>query len=153
MFENTKCVCVHQTTTINPYQYFSHSVCFSSRALSSILQGYVLVYIEHAVSWRIHLKKGETRSINEPENEKVVRGPKDGFTENLSTNMILIRQRLLNPDLRIEEHTLGTKSRTKVALFFVEHSIKVDVLEEVRRRLQGIDIEAMMDVSYIGEII
>lgn len=121
--------------------------------VSSILQGYVLVYIEHAASWRIHLKKEETRSINEPENEKAVRGPKDGFTENLSTNMTLIRQRLQYPDLRIEEYKLGTKSHTKVALFFVEHSVKADVLEEVRQRLQGIDIEAMMDASYIGEII
>ncbi|UOF92276.1 spore germination protein [Fodinisporobacter ferrooxydans] len=126
---------------------------FVEQIVSSILQGYVLLYIEQTASWRIQLKKGEKRSITEPENEKAVRGPKDCFTENLSTNMTLVRQRLQYQNLRIEEPQLGTKLPTKVVMFYVKDSVKEGVLKEVRQRLQGIHIEALIDASYIEEII
>lgn len=93
--------------------------------VSSILQGYVLLYIQFELCRRIHLKKRENRSINELENEKASREPKDGFIENLSSNIALIRHRLPYPDLRIEEYKLGTKSHTKVSLIFVEHLVKM----------------------------
>lgn len=118
----------------------------------SLLDGYSLLIINDQ-SFKIDLKKGVSRSINEPENEKAVRGPKDGFIEDTSTNITLIRKRLRHPDFRIEQQTIGDKSKVTVSLFYVEKYVDKDLLQEARSRLKAIALDTVIDVSFIEETI
>ncbi|WP_217593662.1 spore germination protein [Cohnella sp. GbtcB17] len=96
---------------------------------------------------------GPSRSIEEPSSQTVVRGPKDGFTENLADNLSLVRRRLRTPDLRIEDRILGRYTRTKIAVVYIHGIVQPVILDELRRRLDKIDIDSILESGYIEELI
>jgi len=93
------------------------------------------------------------RAITEPNAENVIRGPKDGFTENIENNTALIRRRIKCPDLRMELLIKGAKTKTKVLIAFLEGVAKEEVINEVRRRLGRIEIDSVLESGYIEELI
>jgi hypothetical protein len=99
----------------------------------------------------IPLKKYEQRPLSEPENEKLVRGPRDCFVESIWSNIGLIRQRIKNPDLRIEMNTLGTRTSVELGIVYVEGIANRQIVEEVRRRLKRIDIDRLLSLGQVNE--
>lgn len=93
------------------------------------------------------------RAISESTTENVVRGPKDGFTENIENNTALIRRRIKSPDLRMESFKIGTKTKTLVLVVYLEGIAKDGVVEEVRNRLKSIEINSILESGYIEELI
>ena len=93
------------------------------------------------------------RSIQEPVTETVLRGPRDGFNETLKTNITLIRRRIRDPKLKVKYMQVGTRSKTDIAVMYIEGIVNEKVLAEVERRLKKIDIEAVLESSYIEELI
>lgn len=93
------------------------------------------------------------RAITEPSAENVVRGPKDGFTENIENNTALIRRRIKSPDLRMEPLIIGAKTKTKVLITYLEGMAKEEVINEVRNRLGRIEIDSVLESGYIEELI
>jgi len=102
---------------------------------------------------QIPLKKYEQRSITEPENEKLVRGPRDSFVESIWSNIGLIRQRIKNPDFRIEMNTLGTKTSVELGIVYVEGIANREIVDEVRHRLKRIDIDRLLSSGAVNEFI
>lgn len=101
----------------------------------------------------ISLKKWEKRSVEEPQTELVVRGPREGFTEDLRTNTSLIRRRLKTPKLKMESLTIGRLSQTSIVITYLEGLAHDSLLNEVRERLNRIDIDAILESGYIEELI
>lgn len=93
------------------------------------------------------------RAISEPSTENVVRGPKDGFTENIENNTALIRRRIKTPNLRIESFKIGTDTKTNVFIVYIEGIAKEGVIKEVRNRLERIEINGILESGYIEELI
>lgn len=79
---------------------------------------------------------GETRSIQEPESQVSVRGPRDGFTESIQTNISLVRRRIRNPDLWVESMKIGKKTKTNVAIMYLNGNANEKIVAEVRQRLK-----------------
>ena len=102
---------------------------------------------------KIPLKKYEQRSITEPQNEKLVSGPRDCFVESIWSNIGLLRQRIKNPKLRIEMNTLGTKTSVELGIVYVEGIANRQIVEEVRRRLKRIEIDRLLSLGVINEFI
>jgi spore germination protein KA len=95
----------------------------------------------------------QSRPIGEPISENVVRGPREGFTESLKINMSLIRRRLKDPGLKFEFLVLGTKTRTKVAICYIEGTANDKILTELKKRLSTIKIDGILESGYIEELI
>ncbi len=95
----------------------------------------------------------EVRDVSEPNNEIAIRGPRDGFVENLQVNTSLIRLRLPIPQLWIETMTLGRLSRTQIALLYLKGLARDKLIREVRSRLQQIDIDGVLGTGYIEDFI
>ncbi|WP_019913110.1 spore germination protein [Paenibacillus sp. HW567] len=95
----------------------------------------------------------EKRSINEPTSQGVIRGPKEGFTENLRTGTAMLRRRLKTSDLRIEEYKIGQRTQTGIALVYLHGIASEQVLAEVRRRLNAINTDSILESNYIEEFI
>lgn len=93
------------------------------------------------------------RSPEEARTESAIKGARDGFTENLTTNIGLIRKRLRTPTLCVEEFLKGTRGETRIALFYIRDIINPDILEEARKRLNGIDTDAVIGTSYMESVI
>ena len=91
----------------------------------------------------------EKRSIQEPPTARVVKGPREGFVEDLASNIGLIRKRLKTASLKIKDMTIGRQSKTQIAIVYLEGIVKKEVLKEVERRLSLIDIDAIVDSYYI----
>jgi spore germination protein KA len=95
----------------------------------------------------------QTRAIEEPTAETVIRGPREGFIENIRTNTAMIRRRLKTPNLWIESYTIGDLTRTEINLAYVKGLTNEKLVAEVRSRLQRIDIDGILESGYIEEFI
>ena len=91
----------------------------------------------------------EKRGITEPPTARVVKGPREGFVEDIFTNIGLIRKRIKSKNLKIKDMFVGKKSNTQVSIFYLDDVVNFDVLKEVERRLSVINIDAIIDSYYI----
>lgn len=94
---------------------------------------------------------GESRSIQEPQSESVVRGSRTGFVENINTNISLIRKEVKDPNLRFDIHEIGRRSKQKLAVCYVAGVVSQDILDEVNRRLKTIDIDFAPDSGFVEQ--
>lgn len=83
------------------------------------------------------------RGIGEPDNEKVTRGARDGFVETVLFNANLIRRRIRSPRLCFEMHSVGTESRTDVAVAYMDGSVNEELLKKLRETIDGLQVTAL----------
>lgn len=123
-------------------------------ALEGMLSGNSLLLVDgYAYGLSLDSKHWKDRSVEEPNAQTVVRGPRDGFTETLRTNTALVRRKIKNARLRVESMRLGTVTHTDVVLLYVDGIVNESVLGEVRRRLAAIEMDGILDSGYIEEMI
>ena len=120
---------------------------------TKIGSGFTIVIIENEKPFAIETRQDLSRGISEPLTEQSISGPKDAFTENYQTNIGLIRKRIKTNNLVIKEKTIGKQSKTKIAIFYMDNIIEPDLLKDVENRLDNIDIDAILDSTYIKEIL
>lgn len=101
----------------------------------------------------LNTKGFSTRSVAEPENEKVLSGPREGFTESLVQNLSLLRRKVRTNELKMKYLTFGKVTRTKACICYIDRLINKDILKELYRRLDTIDIDAVLDTNYLTELI
>ena len=97
----------------------------------------------------INLRKWDKRAVAEPPTANVMRGPREGFIEDLKTNLSLIERRLKSPALTIEKMTIGRISNTSVALVYLNNIATPELIKEVKKRLKKIDVDALIDSHYL----
>lgn len=93
------------------------------------------------------------RAVEEPVTESLVRGPREGFTETLRTNTALLRRRLRDPNFKIRQFRTGRRSQTDCALAYVEGIVRPDVVEEVKKRLETIDIDFILETGDLEQLV
>lgn len=98
-------------------------------------------------------KKVALRAISEPQTAITVKGPREGFIEDVKTNMSLIRKRLKTPSLQFETEEAGRKSKTAVCIAYLEGIADAEAVEEVKRRIRAVDIDGVPDSSYIAKFL
>lgn len=122
--------------------------------VKSLIAGDTLVFAEGSSEGLVVSTKGyETRAVTEPDSEKALRGPREGFTESILVNLSLLRRKLRTPDLKMEFKTIGTRSNTRVCICYLESLTDPALLEELERRLDQIEIDGILDSNYISELI
>jgi spore germination protein KA len=99
------------------------------------------------------VRQWETRSVDEPQTEPLVRGPRDGFVENLPTNATLIRRRIRTSRLKMEVFKLGHLTKTNIAIFYIDGIAGENVIKEVRQRISRIKIDGILASGYVEEFI
>lgn len=122
--------------------------------VDSLLSGDTILFVDGESNGLIIGSKGwATRSVEEPKTAAVVRGPREGFTETIRVNTALIRRRLKDPDLRLKSYKVGRRTRTDVVLCYIEGVADPQIVEEVERRLETIDLDGVLESGYIEEMI
>lgn len=123
-------------------------------AVQALLYGDSVLFAEGAHIYAVISSKGyEKRSVEKPENEIAVRGPKESFTENLRTNTALLRRKIRNGNLVFEEFRKGRQTRTAINLVYLKNIAEDSLIEEVRRRLGKIDIDMILETGYVEQLI
>lgn len=90
------------------------------------------------------------RAVMEPPTDVAIKGPREGFIEDIKTNMSLVRKRLKTPELRFETTRVGKRSDTMVAVSYLEGTANEEVKEQILAKLNTIDIDCVPDSSYIA---
>lgn len=123
-------------------------------ALKALLSGSCLIMAEGEDNVLVvDASGGEQRSVGEPTTQTVMRGPQHSFTENVNTNLGLIRRIIRSTDLRIESIVIGRHTHTNISVCYVEGIAEQNVVSEVNRRLKEIDIDGILESGYIEEFI
>lgn len=123
-------------------------------AISAIISGDTLFLVEGYSKILIISTKGfNTRPITEPEPEKVVRGPREGFTEAITVNLTLLRRKIKDTNLKFKFKDIGQRTKTKICICYIEGLVLDDILKELEKRLDDIEIDGILDSGYIQELI
>ncbi len=122
--------------------------------LLALFSGDVIILVEgFDEALQVNCKGWQTRALSEPSLEKVLRGPKEGFTESIMDNLALIRHRLKTPDLKFKFREIGVRSKTSICLCYIESLINDEILQELEIRLDRIDIDGVVSSGHIEELI
>ncbi|WP_261302042.1 spore germination protein [Paenibacillus andongensis] len=120
----------------------------------SILSGSTVILLDGCVQGlAANTQGGEHRSVEEPTTQSVVRGPREGFTEQISTNAALIRRKIKDPNLWMESMTIGRVSKTEVAIMYMNGIVNDNLVTEAKMRLGRIDIDAIFESGSVEELI
>lgn len=92
-----------------------------------------------------------TRGIAEPDNEKALWGPREGFTESLLQNTAMLRRKLSTSDLKFQFLSVSKRTNSRACLCYLESLVNREILAELQRRLDKLDVDSFMDTYAINE--
>lgn len=127
----------------------------ANEAIGDVLAGMVVIWRKSFQDKFIALpcQGYKMRAVSEPPTSAVQKGPREGFTEDLVTNLSLIRRRIKHPDLVLEETKIGRYTNTKIVLAYISSIASKQVLDEIKKQLSKIDIDGIIDSFYIEALI
>lgn len=111
--------------------------------LLGVLSGLAGFITENGYAFLAEIREYPGRTPEEPDNEKVIRGSRDGFAENISQNTALIRRRIRSTELRFEMHHISDYGRTDVAIGYLADLVNDDHLKWLKDRLAQIDHDGL----------
>ena len=112
--------------------------------IKAVLSGAVGMIVEgYPEAVMIDARTYPVRSVGEPENDRVLRGPHDGFVETLVFNTALIRRRIRDTDLTMEIHSVGKKSKTDVCICFMQGRVNEKMLNTLRKKIDSITVNSL----------
>ncbi|CAM3756210.1 spore germination protein [Cohnella lubricantis] len=125
-----------------------------SHLIEELLTGSTIILSDgSSVAFAAATRGGEKRSVDEPSSQTVARGPKEGFTEDVQTNISLIRRRIKSPLIRVENRLLGKHTKTVTSVVYMKGIAREEVVEEIRRRLSRIEVDSILESGYVEEFI
>lgn len=125
-----------------------------STLIEGLMSGCTVVHVQGIEeAFIFETRSIEKRSINQPETEQVIRGPREGFIEMLTTNISLMRYRLQSPNFRVKVKKIGSVTRSKVAICYLEGIVNPALVKEVNKRLNLIEVDGILDSGYLEQFI
>jgi len=139
-----KAVSVGEVKTATEFSQFAASIVSGETVL--FLDGCAKAMIINTRGWMM-------RSVQEPEPEKVIRGPREGFVESILISLSMIRRKIASPDLKFKFKTIGARTHTKICIVYHEALVNHDILNEVVKRINRFDLDGALDAEYVEEMI
>lgn len=120
----------------------------------AVAEGDIVLFIDGEEKGNLlSLRKFEKRAVAEPPTSNVLKGPREGFIEEIKTNVTLIRRRIKSPKLTVKNMTIGRYSSTAVSVVYVDGIAEKPVVDEITKRLSAIDVDGVIDSSYVSSFI
>lgn len=119
--------------------------------ITNLLKGHAILFVDDSKDViGFNVVKYEGRGVEEPPTSTVISGPREGFTESIKTNIGLIRKRLVSPKLKIEDLTIGERTKTAVKVVYFCDLADKRVVKKLNQKLSQIKIDGVLDSYYIG---
>jgi len=143
-------ILIHQVILINQVKKTKEW----QEIIESVTYGDTILFIDGEKEVLILNSKGfNLRGIAEPPSEKIISGPREGFCEALMINLSMVRRRLRTNELKIKFKSFGVRTHTQVCVCYIDSIVNINILDELYRRLDTIDIDGVLDANYITELI
>jgi spore germination protein KA len=125
-----------------------------SEIIKEILGGSSALFVEGCTDCIVIETRGfQKRNIDKPLTETVIMGPQEGFTENLKTNLSLIRRLIKNRKFMIEMLPVGNTNNSNCAVMYIDGIANQQVINEVMKRIKSIDADFVMGTGMIEQFI
>ena len=125
-----------------------------SNCAGAVAEGDVAFMIDgEDVSYVFSLRKPEKRAVAEPPTSSVLKGPREGFIEELKTNLSIMRRRLKTPDFTVKFFQVGRYSTTTVSVLYVRGIADMNIVNQICEKISRIDIDGVIDSAYIASYI
>jgi len=122
--------------------------------LTVLLRGETVIFIDGIKEGiNISTREVEHRSVSQPETEQVILGPREGFIENIDSNIAMLRYRLPTADFQVRSMKIGRLTKSTVYYCYIKGIANETVVHEVEKRLSAIEIDAIMDAGYLEQFI
>lgn len=115
--------------------------------------GFVILLIEDDYSLALEVKKNLTRSIEKPMTETTIRGSMDAFTENIETNMGLIKRRIKSNKLWNKDMEIGKYTKNKISILTIDGITNNNLKEYITNKLNSIEIDNVTDTGTLKHLI
>ncbi|GGM43125.1 spore germination protein [Paraliobacillus quinghaiensis] len=124
------------------------------QAIENINNGKVIIFIDGDDNgYGMEVSQFQHRAIGKAENESVIKGPKEAFTESLYVNMSLVRKQIRDKQLITELTSIGERAKQSVILVYVDDLVNDEVLENVKNRIKNIEIDTVRNVELLEQLI
>lgn len=115
-----------------------------------ILSGFAVIALDGCPTMlSIGIQGFKTRGISEPDSDIVQRGSKEGFVEQLRTNISMLRRRMKTPDLRVEIMKIGRLSGTEVGICYLSGTASEKIVSDIKSRLEEADLDTVLASGYL----
>ena len=122
--------------------------------LSSLLYGDTVILIDGDSRPIVVNSKGfAQRSPSEPESEKVLRGPREGFTESFMTNLSMLRRRVNDPRLTFSFARYAGCTNTVICVCWIKGITPPALVQEMQRRIRKISLDGILNSNYVEECV
>ncbi|MFS0863485.1 spore germination protein [Fredinandcohnia sp. 179-A 10B2 NHS] len=126
---------VHQQ--VSPVKNLDESV-------DKLLSGLIIIFVEGEDSGiSVDVRSYPGRQPEEPDTEKVIRGARDGYTENLIVNTALTRRRIRDERLRTEILQVGERSKTDICISYIKDVADPGLVDVIRNELNAINTDGL----------
>ncbi|SHF00603.1 spore germination protein KA [Seinonella peptonophila] len=123
------------------------------QVVSELLIGKVAIFFSHCddVFLLSSLTRYEKRGVPESKNEMVIVGPQEAFSEDIDTNLSLLRHRIRHQHFKVKDYVIGKLTRTKLCIIYIEGICDPKLIQKIEKQIQKIDAFKMMGVSFISD--
>ncbi|MGN1208005.1 MAG: spore germination protein [Christensenellales bacterium] len=162
-FNNTRTIITEEQNNVNFAKFIAQKVLFAGEIslskkqedfINKLTRGEKILLIDGCEEGIIiNAKKIEKRTIMEPPNNNIIRGPREGFVEDINSNLNLLRKRLVTNDLKIETMEVGRFTKSKVVICYLTKVADKKVVKKIKKRLSQIDIDGIVDSYYLQDFL
>lgn len=152
--ENNSAACIHSILEGAVYSATVKRTDTMDALANCLVNGFcAIVFDAEQCALAFEVRTSNQRSISPPELEKSIKGAKDAFIETLRVNTSLVRRKLRDPDLKIRQTVVGRRSATTVAVVYLQGIVNQEIVAQVQRRLDAIDIDGLLSTGNLEEYI
>lgn len=120
---------------------------------AAMLAGNAIFFMDgYDQAMKISSKGYPNMGVSEAETEKVLRGSREGFSDSVKTNSALVRKRLRDTRLKVEEQYIGTRSQTLIQILYMDDLVHEELLEDIKERLKAYEIDGILDSGMLEQL-
>lgn len=120
------------------------------QAMDDYSNGYTIIFDEQGKAISVDTRTSLARSIAEPPTSMVLRGPREGFIEDIKVNLTLLRKRLKTPNFKYVNLTVGKYTNTAVAVCYVDSIADKSVVDDIVQKISAIKTDGILDSTYLA---
>lgn len=125
-----------------------------TKGINAFLSGDTLMFIDNLTeAYVIATRSWPNRGVGQAENEATIKGSKEGFTETIRFNTALVRRRIRDTRFKLIPYVFGERSKSDACIMYIDDIVNKKALKLLQKRLANIDIDAILDSSYIEHLI
>ena len=124
-----------------------------NEVFGAILSGNAVFFIDgYDRAMKISSRGYPNMGVSEAESEKVLRGSKEGFSDSVKTNSALVRKRLRDTRMKVEEYQMGVRSNTVLQILYINDLVHEELLEQIKERIEEYEIDGVLDSGMLEQL-